>query len=126
MLTQLGVFLVRELVLLLRQRRVIFFDIFLVFIGALFLAGSHMSDVTIRAYSELGTLSTIILGVTTLSFSVRVFGQWQTVYWREAACGINRFSYFLAANIAQVRRLCWLTHVPSLLVLAGVENVRTV
>jgi hypothetical protein len=118
MLTQLGVFLVRELVLLL--------DIFLVFIGALFLAGSHMSDVTIRAYSELGTLSTIILGVTTLSFSVRVFGQWQTVYWREAACGINRFSYFLAANIAQVRRLCSLTHVPSLLVLAGVENVRTV
>mmetsp|Transcript_9620 Transcript_9620/g.29125 ORF Transcript_9620/g.29125 Transcript_9620/m.29125 type:complete len:963 (-) Transcript_9620:351-3239(-) len=101
-LAQLWVFLAREFVLLLRLRKVVFFDLFLVFVGALFLAGSHMNDITIEAYTQLGTLSAIILGVTTLTFSVRVFSQWQTVYWREAARGVNRLSYFVAANLAQV------------------------
>jgi hypothetical protein len=54
--------------------------VFLVFIGALFLAGSHMSNTTIGGYSELSTISAIILGVTTLTYSCRVFSQNQTVY----------------------------------------------
>eukprot|EP00041_Stephanoeca_diplocostata_P007888 m.113397 g.113397 ORF g.113397 m.113397 type:complete len:761 (-) comp17080_c0_seq3:163-2445(-) len=99
--SQLLTFFRREVQLSLRMAKVLILDVFMMVLGAAFLGSTNINAPLLKVY-QVQTLSAIVLGVTLITSSVRVFGMYQTVYWREASSGVNRFAYFLAANLAHI------------------------
>eukprot|EP00039_Didymoeca_costata_P023327 m.6727 g.6727 ORF g.6727 m.6727 type:complete len:947 (+) comp3573_c0_seq1:175-3015(+) len=96
---QFFIFLCREMVLHVRSIRVILLDIFLIVLGAAFLGGSN-ANFSIHHAMSVYVLNSIVVGLTTMTASLRVFGQYHPIYRREAGAGINRVAYFLAANLS--------------------------
>jgi len=72
----------------------------LVLIGAAFLGGIY-TEVSITEFGAMNTLSSLVIGMTTMLSHIGVFSTTKAAYWREASTGINRLAYFLAADFAQ-------------------------
>lgn len=64
--------------------------------------GAMYCNVVLEKTQALNTLSSLILCLTSMLSALRVFGSNRAVYWREAASGVDRLSYFLAENVAQL------------------------
>ena len=52
----------------------------------------------------LAMLITVAIGLASAPAAVNVFGDERAVFWREAAAGHNRFSYFLGKTILALYR----------------------
>jgi hypothetical protein len=97
-------FLWRSLLLQVKLWRSFIVDLFLVLLGGTFLGSIYMA-VTLTKSQAMNNLAALVLGLTTSISSLRVFGNNRAVYWREAAAGVNRFSFFLAENVAHLPAL---------------------
>jgi len=53
---------------------------------------------------QMGMFINMAIGLAAASAGVKVFGEEQIVYWREAACGHNRLAYYLGKTISQLYR----------------------
>lgn len=98
---QLAVFFRRECVLHVRSVKTLMTDIFLVVLGAAFL-GAANANFDIEHAMSLYVLNTLVVGLTTMTASLRIFGTYHAIFKREAGAGINRFSYFMAATVAHL------------------------
>lgn len=98
---QMWIFLLRCCTLLNRIFSTVLMDAALVIVGAIFLGAIYI-DVPLAKVAGMQTLSSLVIGLTTMLSSLRVFGTDRPVFWREAATGVNRLAYFLAANLAQL------------------------
>ncbi|XP_048580933.1 putative white-brown complex homolog protein 30 [Nematostella vectensis] len=98
---QLLTFYKRENRLLFRIFKSLLLDQMMVLVAGLLLGALNM-EVSLQRFFQLQTISSMALGMTAILPSLRCFGNNRTTFWREAASGVNRFSYFLAVDIAQV------------------------
>jgi hypothetical protein len=62
--------------------------------------GSMFSDVDIQSLGAVNSMSGLAVGLTSMLAALRAFGNDRPVFWREAASGVNRLSFFLGVNIA--------------------------
>lgn len=100
-LIQFFTFLRRELRLQFRLSRSLLLDQFLVLLAGSTL-GALRKEAPLDEFFTLVTLSSLAIGLTAMLSALRCFGSNRTTFWREAAAGINRISYFVAVNVAQI------------------------
>mmetsp|Transcript_36121 Transcript_36121/g.58386 ORF Transcript_36121/g.58386 Transcript_36121/m.58386 type:complete len:1258 (+) Transcript_36121:130-3903(+) len=85
-------------------------DTFLILIAGILIGfinrGGGLTEIPNSAF--LVTLGNTLLA---MQQALRLFGNEQTVYWREASWGVDRFAYFLGKNLAN---LIWLGIAPAL------------
>ncbi|XP_028413905.1 ABC transporter G family member 24-like [Dendronephthya gigantea] len=91
----------REFLLQLRLVKTLFIDVFLVFFAGGVLGALYL-EVSLRKFTALTRMSGMAIGLTSMLSSLRCFGNHRTTFWRESAAGVNRVSYFLAVNFAQL------------------------
>ena len=103
-LGQAFVFLRRAMLLQFKAWKSFLIDILLVLLGGTFLGAIYM-NVSLNKLQPMNTLASLVVGITTMLSALRVFGTNRAVFWREAASGINRPSYFLAENLAHLPQL---------------------
>ncbi|PFX16850.1 putative white-brown complex homolog protein 30 [Stylophora pistillata] len=100
-LSQFLTFLRREIRLQLRLSRSLLLDQFLVLLAGGTL-GALRREAPLDEFFTLVTLSSLAIGLTAMLSALRCFGSTRTIFWREAAAGVNRISYFVAVNVAQI------------------------
>ncbi|KAL9979697.1 hypothetical protein ACROYT_G017399 [Oculina patagonica] len=98
---QFFTFLRREIRLQFRLSRSLLLDQFLVLLAGGTL-GALRKEAPLDEFFTLVTLSSLAIGLTAMLSSLRCFGSNRATFWREAASGINRVSYFVAVNVAQI------------------------
>ncbi|KAJ7380832.1 hypothetical protein OS493_007222 [Desmophyllum pertusum] len=64
--------------------------------------GALRKEAPLEEFFTLVTLSSLAIGLTAMLSALRCFGSNRTTFWRESASGINRVSYFVAVNVAQI------------------------
>lgn len=94
-------FLRREIRLQFRLSRSLLLDQFLVLLAGGTL-GALRKEAPLGEFFTLVTLSSLAIGLTAMLSALRCFGSTRTTFWREAAAGVNRISYFVAVNVAQI------------------------
>nr|XP_058973128.1 uncharacterized protein LOC131799421 [Pocillopora verrucosa] len=100
-LIQFITFLRREIRLQFRLSRSLLLDQFLVLLAGGTL-GALRKEAPLDEFFTLVTLSSLAIGLTAMLSALRCFGSTRTTFWREAAAGVNRISYFVAVNVAQI------------------------
>lgn len=100
-LIQFFTFLRREIRLQFRLSRSLLLDQFLVLLAGGTL-GALRKEAPLDEFFTLVTLSSLAIGLTAMLSSLRCFGSNRATFWREAASGVNRVSYFVAVNVAQI------------------------
>ncbi|CAH3118120.1 unnamed protein product, partial [Pocillopora meandrina] len=100
-LIQFITFLRREIRLQFRLSRSLLLDQFLVLLAGGTL-GALRKEAPLDDFFALVTLSSLAIGLTAMLSALRCFGSSRAIFWREAAAGVNRISYFVAVNVAQI------------------------
>ncbi|CAB3987012.1 ABC transporter, ATPbinding domain containing [Paramuricea clavata] len=100
-LYQFLTFTKREFLLQLRLVKTLLIDVFLVFFAGGVLGALYL-EVSLEKFTALTRMSGMAIGLTAMLASLRCFGNHRTTFWRESAAGVNRVSYFLAVNFAQM------------------------
>ncbi|XP_028413508.1 ABC transporter G family member 28-like [Dendronephthya gigantea] len=100
-LYQFFTFTKREFLLQIRLVKTLLIDVFLVFFAGGVLGALYL-EVKLEKFTGLCRMSGMAIGLTSMLASLRCFGNHRTTFWRESAAGVNRVSYFLAVNFAQL------------------------
>lgn len=98
---QVWVFFKRRLV---QFRRAIYthaLDLLLVAFGGAVLGGTYL-NATWNQYPQMATFSSLVIGMTSMLFSLRYFGNDTDVIRREASSGIGITPFFFAGNLVQL------------------------
>eukprot|EP00794_Sanderia_malayensis_P016777 gene16777-18472_t len=102
--SQFGDFLAREIILQFRQIKTMLLDTFLVLLAGGVLGGLYR-EVKLNDFLTMSTMSSMAIGLVSCIPALRMFGQSRPVFWRESGAGVNRLSYFLAGNFAQLPQI---------------------
>ncbi|CAB4016980.1 white-brown complex homolog 30, partial [Paramuricea clavata] len=100
-LYQFVTFTKREFLLQIRLLKTLLIDVFLVFFAGGVLGALYL-EVKLEKFTGLTRMSGMAIGLTAMLAALRCFGNHRTTFWRESAAGVNRVSYFLAVNFAQM------------------------
>eukprot|EP00039_Didymoeca_costata_P009519 m.126277 g.126277 ORF g.126277 m.126277 type:complete len:897 (-) comp14512_c0_seq3:966-3656(-) len=98
---QAWVFFKREYALQVRMISVHITDCILLLLGAA-VVGTIYLDANLSGQMQSSFMSALVFGLVTALAHLRVFGTARAVFWRESASGVNRLSYFVAANLANL------------------------
>eukprot|EP00037_Helgoeca_nana_P030575 m.378629 g.378629 ORF g.378629 m.378629 type:complete len:1009 (-) comp28222_c0_seq4:2778-5804(-) len=99
--SQIWVFFKRRLVQFKRSSYTHTLDLLMVAFGGAVLGGTYL-NASWHSYPQMATFSSLVIGMTSMIFSLRYFGMDTDVIRRETSTGIGIVPFFIAGNLVQL------------------------